>query len=132
MDRPRKIQRILALQETVHRLAEWRLAALDRKQGELATSRTELFAALNADVPPLHGLFVEAMAKRLTALARESDRLAQLREAQQRRLVEEGLRLKRFERVSGRVQRDSLEAARKRGFQALLDALASIDDASLP
>jgi hypothetical protein len=132
MDRRKKIERILALQGTIHRLAEWQLAALDRKQTELVADRGALFEALNADVPPLHGLFVEAMARRLTALAREEDRLGRAREAQQRRLVEEGLRLKRFERVNGRAQRDAAAAARKRGFEALLDALASTDDASLP
>jgi hypothetical protein len=131
MDRLRKIERMLSLQAKIHRLAEWQLADLDRQETELAESRTRLLDTLNADVP-LHGLFVEAMARRLALLARETDRLARAREVQQRRLQEEALRLKRFERSSDRIHRQDLEAARKRGFAVLLDALANIDDASLP
>lgn len=131
MDRLAKIERILALQGKIHRLAEWRLGETDRKQSELSQDRTRLIAALNDD-GPLYGLFVDAMARRLAALARESDRLGRVRDVQQRRLQEEGLRLKRFEHTTGRLQRDAVEAERKREFAALLDTLARLDDASLP
>ena len=130
-DRLGKIERLLAIQGKIHRLAEWRLAALDRKQAELIADKTALVASLN-EAEPLHGLFVEAMARRLTLLAREGNRLARAREAQQRRLLEEGLRLKRFERATGRAQAIGREFARRKGFQAMLDALASVEDASLP
>jgi hypothetical protein len=129
-ERLKKIERILAIQTKIHRLAEWRLGALDRKQAEISVSKAELVASLNE--PPLQGLFVEAMARRLTLLAREADRVARAREVQERRLREEGLRLKRFERATGRADRAYREALRKRGFQSILDALAKPDDASLP
>ncbi len=130
-DRTKKIERLLTIQGKIHRLAEWRLASLDRKRDELAEDRAELVAALNED-RSLQGLFVDAMARRLTILARENDRLARAREAQHRRLLEEGLRLKRFERATGKAHRNRQELERKRGFQAILDALSTADDASLP
>jgi hypothetical protein len=130
-DRLRKIERLLVIQGKIHRLAEWRLAALDRKRDEVAADRAGLVAALNED-RSLQGLFVDAMARRLTILARETDRLARAREAQHRRLTEEGLRLKRFERATGKAHRHSQELGRRRGFQAILDALSTTDDASLP
>jgi hypothetical protein len=130
-DRLRKIERLLSIQGKIHRLQEWRLAALDRQRTDLAEDKAKLVAALNND-GSLQGLFVDAMARRLALLAREGDRLARARDAQHRRLMEEGLRLKRFERATGRAHSLSRELGRRRGFQAILDALATADDASLP
>jgi hypothetical protein len=67
--RLKKIERILAIQQKMHRLAEWQLAALDRERQAVAENQERLVGALNAD-GPLHGVFVEAMARRLAALAR--------------------------------------------------------------
>ena len=131
MDRAQKIQRLLTLQAKLHQLAEWRLASVDRARHELAENEARLFETLNGEAP-LHGLFVEAMARRLATLAREGDRLTRLREIQQRRLQEEGLKLKRFERMTRRAERQSRAEAEKRDFAALLDVLAATEDASLP
>jgi hypothetical protein len=129
--RLRKIERLLALQEQLHRLAEWKLAALDRKKAELASDQASLVGALNRD-DPLHGVFIEAMARRLNALAREADRVNRARAAASRRLTEEGLTLKRAERMTVRVRRQYEEILGKRGFADLIDRLAKPDDASLP
>jgi hypothetical protein len=129
--RLRKIERLLALQEQLHRLAEWKLAALDRKQAELASDQASLIGALNRD-DPLHGVFIEAMARRLNALAREADRVNRARAAASRRLAEEGLTLKRAERMTVRARRQYEEILGKRGFADLIDRLAKPDDASLP
>ena len=124
-----KIERLLSLQTKIHRLAEWQLADLDRQRTELTASEQRLFDTLNSDAP-LHGLFVEAMARRLAQLARDGDRLQRARETQQRRLQDEGLRLKRFERSSERLRRQDLADERKKHFATLLEALAGSDDAS--
>ena len=129
--RLKKIERVLAVQEKLHRLAEWRLAALDREKAEVAGSQAALLGAFNRD-EALHGLFVEAMARRLTALAREAERINRARDAQSRRLAEEGLRLKRVERMTERVRRAHLRQLTRRGFDDLLEALLKPDDASFP
>jgi hypothetical protein len=132
MDRRlKKIERIRIVQERLHQLAEWKLAELDREKAELADGQKALIEALNED-DHLQGLFVEAMAKRLNALAREADRVNRARIAQNRHLVEEGLRLKRTERISANARRDYLEALKKHGFENLLQMLATIDKASPP
>ncbi len=129
--RLKKIERVLAVQAQLHRLAEWKLAALDHKKAELASDEASLVGALNRD-DPLHGLFVEAMARRLNALARETDRVNLARAAASRRLAEEGMALKRVERMTARVRRQYEQILGKRGFAELLDRLASSDNASLP
>ena len=129
--RLKKIERILAVQERLHQLAEWKLARLDREGAELKSGQESLVDALNKD-ETFHGLFVDAMARRLNALAKESERVSRAREAQSRRLSEEGLRLRRTERITERVRREYLKSLGKRGFEELLDLIAGKDDASLP
>jgi hypothetical protein len=132
MDRRlRKIERVLAVQQQLHRLAEWRLAGLDRERRELAASEVQLVAALNQD-EKLQGVFVEAMARRLAAIARDGERVNRAREVQGRRLFEEGRKLKMVERMNDRVRREYQKAFARQGFGELLETLARPDDASLP
>jgi hypothetical protein len=132
MDRRlRKIERVLAVQQQLHRLAEWRMAGLDRERRELVESEAQLVAALNHD-EQLQGVFVDAMARRLAAIARDAERVNRAREVQGRRLREEGMKLKMVERMNDRVRRQYREAFARRGFSDLLETLARPDDASLP
>lgn len=133
MDRRRlkKIERILAVQERLHEIAEWRLARTTQEQSELRASEVALVSALNED-DALQGLFVDAMAKRLKKLAIEAERLEQRRAEEARILFEEGLRLKRTERMTGRLRREYREGVGKRGFADLIDTLVRNGDASLP
>jgi hypothetical protein len=129
MDRRlRKIERVLAVQQQLHRLAEWRMAGLDRERRELAESEAQLVAALNHD-EQLQGVFVDAMARRLAAIARDAERVNRAREVQGRRLREEGMKLKMVERMNDRVRRQYREAFARRGFSDLLETLARLDDA---
>jgi uncharacterized coiled-coil protein SlyX len=129
-DRLRKARRIMAVQAQLHRLAEWRLAALVREEGELDASQQQLIGTLNEDAA-LHGLFVDAMARRLRALARETDRVKAAQEEQSRRLLEEAMRLKRAERMADRIGKEERRAGEKRDLQRLLEGIVK-GDASLP
>jgi hypothetical protein len=130
-DRLKKIERILSVQGKLHKLAEARLAALDRERQELSENEASLVDALNRD-DPLHGIFVEAMARRLSALAREADKINRAREAQSRVLTEAGLQLRRTERMTDRVRREFVKQLGKRTFADFLETLNKVDDASLP
>jgi hypothetical protein len=130
-ERLKKMERIRSVQEKLHRLAEWRLAALEREKRDLNLNEEQLMEALNRD-DRLQGVFVEAMARRLAALARDVERVSRAREIQGRRLLEEGMKLKLVERMSARVQREYRKEFARRGFAALLETLAKPDDASLP
>jgi hypothetical protein len=129
--RLKKIERILAVQEKLHEIAEWRLARTEQEQSELRATEVAIVGALNQD-DALQGLFVDAMAKRLKKLAVEAERLEQRRAEEARILFEEGLRLKRTERMTGRLRREYRESVGKRGFADLIDTLVRNGDASLP
>lgn len=129
--RLKKVERILIVQRRLHQIAEWKLAGIDRERAELQSGRESLVEALNQD-RQIHGLFVEAMARRLKALAIETDRVNRERALQEKRLLEEGLRLKRTERMTEKVKRELVKSLWKRGFDDLLDTLGRKDGASLP
>lgn len=130
-DRLKKIERVLAVQEQMHRLAQWRIAAVEREKAEVAEGEVSLLSALNDD-NQLHGLFVEAMTRRLAVLAREAERLERLRRTMEQQLSEEALQLKRTERMTDRVRREHARSRDKRLFQDLLETLAKARKASLP
>ena len=130
-NRLKKVERVLAVQEQLHRLAQWRMAALDREKADNADGQVDLLSALNDD-NQLHGLFIDAMTRRLTALARDAERLERARRVMEQKLSEEGLKLKRTEKMTDRVRRDYVHGRDKRLFQDLLETLAKARDASLP
>lgn len=126
-----KIERILAVQEKLHRLAEWKLAKIEEKQAGLISERKSLVDALNGN-DLLQSLFVEAMAKRLAVLARETDRVSRERDEQVRQLFAEALRLGRTERVTEKLRRQHAEDLWKRSFRDILESVGRKRDASFP
>ncbi len=129
--RLKKTERILEVQEKLHRLAEWKLARIEEEQAELKSDQRSLVEALNEN-EALHGLFIEAMAKRLAALARETDRVNRTHDEQTKRLFAEALRLGRTERMTERLRRQYAEELWRRGFQDVLETIGRKGDASFP
>ena len=64
----RKIHRILAVQQQLYRIEEWKLADLERTLERLEASQQDLIRALNED-DALQGLFIDATARRLRSLS---------------------------------------------------------------
>ena len=130
-DRLRKIRRIQRVQEDLHRLAEWRLATLAREERVLAERQEALIASLN-DEDELHGLFVEAMARRLKALAGEAERVHAAHEVQADRVLDEARRLKRAERMGDDAAAAHRRGTEKRDLQTLIETLAVRGDRGRP
>jgi hypothetical protein len=128
-DRRRKIRRLLSVQQKMHQLAELRLAQLSRKGAELDEAQLSLIRALNED-GAFHGLFVDAMARRLERLATEADRVKAAKAEQAARVLAQARRMKTTEKISGKLDRASKREKEKVDFRALLDAFAQLGDAS--
>ncbi|MGU3496920.1 hypothetical protein ACLBXM_22990 [Xanthobacteraceae bacterium A53D] len=103
-ERLRKAKRIVAVQEQMHRQAEWRLAEIGRAEVENERVRGEMITTLNDDL--FGPLLVEVVAKRLKAVAAEARRLEIEKTQQTSRVQQEALRLKRAERMQEGVSRD--------------------------
>jgi hypothetical protein len=130
-DRLRKMKRIQEVQTRLHQVAEQNLIRLQREQAELKQAQVDIVEALNTD-DAFHGLFVDAMAGRLNRLAIETEKVKRAEVAQQKRVREEALRLKRAERMAGRLDLVARRNLEKRGFRELLEGIGRDNDASLP
>src|SRR6187397_2587451 len=116
-DRLRKMKRIQDVQARLHQVAEQNLIRLQREQRELKQAQVDI---------------VDAMAGRLNRLAVESEKVTRAEIAQERRVREEALRLKRAERMSGRLDLVARRNLEKLGFRDLLEGIGHDKDASLP
>ena len=121
------IERIADVQRQLRRLAEAKLGELERRQTALQASRQELVGALNGDTH-LHGLFVEAMARRVRSISSDIAQVERVKQAQAKRLLEQTGKLKRVERVASSLDRQYQVALEKRDLAELIDRLKSSKD----
>jgi len=121
-ERLRSVQRILSVQGQICRIGESRLALLRSREAALHDERAELVAALNEDTL-LHGLFIEARARRVRSVAAELGAVERERQAQVKRLLEATGRLKRVERVAAGLDRAWRAEIEKRALAELIDRL---------
>jgi regulator of protease activity HflC (stomatin/prohibitin superfamily) len=123
------VRRIQAVQSQKHRLEEWRLADVQRREAETRAAAEALIKALDGD-NPLHGLFVAAGAKRLEALSAQGQRLAAERAAQAARALEQARRLKACEKLLAVAEAACEEERRRVELLDYLDGALGRDDAS--
>lgn len=132
--RTRKIRRILALQDLLHRSSEWKLAGIRAEIAENHRTRDTLINTLSDEV--LGPLLVDVTARRLRTVAQVHSQLAFAEERQVAQVREEARRLKQAERMVETVRRVDDQAREKADLHALLDGTAAkpapILDASLP
>lgn len=97
--RVQKAQRLVSVQAQIKRAEEWKLAGIERRLAEGEAAQRELIAALNEN-HSLYDLFIDAIARRLRALAEEEGRIRGAKDAQVRRLLACAGRLKSAERLA--------------------------------
>jgi hypothetical protein len=121
------VERVLAVQRRLRQLAEAKLAELELRQSALEASRRELVGALNGDTT-LHGLFIDAMARRVRSVSAEIANLEHAKEAQSKRLLEQTGRQKRAERVASSLDREYRMHLEKRDLADLIDMMKPSED----
>jgi hypothetical protein len=127
----KKIDRLIKVQQHLHKNAELRLANLQRQESELRAAQEEMLRTMS-DSDVLHGLFVDVMANRLKALAIEESRAQAAIVEQKAVTVEKALQVKRTEKVFSGLKQDSRRLEEKRDLVAILETVAQKDRASLP
>jgi hypothetical protein len=116
------MQRVLSVQRHMRQLAEAKLAELQRREATLEKSREELIGALNGDTA-LHGLFTDAMARRVRSVSKEIAALERSKEDQTKRLLEQTGRLKSAERAASSIEREYRAHLEKRDLADLIDTM---------
>lgn len=129
--RLKKIDRLIKVQQHLHRSAELRLANLHRQESELKAAQEETLQTMG-DSDVLHGLFVDILAKRLKTLSLEERRTQAAIIEQKAVTVEKALQVKRTEKVYSRLKEDERRSEEKKGLIVILESMAQKDSTSLP
>ena len=114
-----KARRILAAEQQLHRIEQWKFADIERRMADLDAQQVELIGALN-ETNALHGLFIDATARRLSSIAEEAERVGRERDGQALKLKAHGTRVKMCERLALDRQ---LEFEREKEGKVLLDVV---------
>lgn len=122
--------RIHAVETQHKRIAEAKLAGLRRQAEALAVAQRDTVAALNAD-GPLHGLFVNSMARNLRRLGAELAAVTERWAAEEERLLLHARRAKVAARAAAAAAAEH-RRARERVHLAEIIESALARDASLP
>jgi len=125
------LQRIVEVKEHLRRSAEWRLARLTRDELALLEDQRSVIAALNAD-QPLHGLFVEAMARSLRSTSEKLDRVRSAQAKERAELAAQTSQLRQGERALREVARQHERVAEGKALTEAVEADLARRDASLP
>jgi uncharacterized protein YqcC (DUF446 family) len=118
----RKMKRILAVQQQLHQIEQWRLTDLHSSLEQLAADQKDLIGALNKD-DALQGLFIDSMARRLQSLADAASKTAQETEVQSVRLLEQAGRLICAERTAAAADLAVLRANERKDLLATIERL---------
>jgi len=129
--RIRKINRILKVQQHLQREAELKLSNLEREALELKVAQENIIHAMN-DHETLHGLFIDASAKRLQALAAQANSVETAKTAQKAATLDRAMQAKRTEKMLTGLKDEGRRQAEKKDLISILEAFASNDSASFP
>jgi hypothetical protein len=114
-----KAARILAAEEQLHRIEQWKMSDIERRLADLEAMQVELIGALN-DTNALHGLFIDTTARRLSSIAEEAERVGREKAVQALKVKEHATRVKICERIA--VER-AQEFEREEEGKELLDVV---------
>jgi len=128
--RIRKIDRLIKVQQHLHKNAEIQLASLQRKEDELKTTQEDLLRSMD-DSGALHGLLVDVVAKRLKMLALEETRTRAAVTEQRAVTIEKALQVKRSEKVFSRLKEDVRQEQEKKDLAAILELMVQKEGTSL-
>lgn len=126
-----KARRILAAEEQLHRIEQWKLADLEHRLAELETMQVQLIGALN-ETNALHGLFIDATARRLSSIAEEAERVGREKAVQSLTLREHAGRVKVCERLYREHKQDVESEVEGKQLLDVVEQFVSRRGTSLP
>ncbi|NJO21877.1 MAG: hypothetical protein HC868_01685 [Sphingomonadales bacterium] len=126
-----KARRVLAAEQQLHRIEQWKLADLERRLAELDAMQVELIGALN-DTNALHGLFIDATARRLSTIAEEAERVGREKDAQSLTLKAYATRVKICERLALEYRQDFEQEKEGKALLDIVEQFVGRKPTSLP
>jgi len=130
-DRFRAMQRILTVQNQLHRLAQWKLALLERQGDALEASQQHLLRFLDEE-KSYTALFGEALMRRLRNIGEEKTKVAKAKQIQAGETLEELRRVGRMQRLVDDLGTKARQETERKELNDILEQLNHRRDASLP
>jgi hypothetical protein len=130
-DRLRSLKRIVRLQAQMRRREEWRLAALEREDNELAQRQHDLAVFFEAE-SSVSSLMAGATARHLQSVAQTRARLTDRKAAQSAEVVAQQARLNNAERRHDEVAALVAREREDDDLQAVVEAAMGRRGTSLP
>lgn len=129
--RAAKAKRILAAQQKLHRMEQWKLAELQQRLAALKAAQVALIEALNGE-NALHGLFIDTTARRLGSLAEEEQSVMRATSEQALRTKEHAVRARVSERFAHATAQDLEREVERKELMEIIDQLLATGRTSLP
>jgi hypothetical protein len=129
-DRAAKSKRVLAAQQQLHRVEQWKLADLQGRLADLNAAQIDTISALNGS--ELHGLFIEATARRLRSLAEEAQRVMLDKDKQSIKTSEHAGRVRAAERLAHALQIELDREIERKELMEIIDQYLTNNRTSLP
>lgn len=129
-DRAAKSKRVLAAQQQLHRVEQWKLADLQGRLADLNAAQIDTISALNGS--ELHGLFIEATARRLRSLAEEAQRVTLDKDKQSIKTSEHAGRVRAAERLAHALQIELDREIERKELMEIIDQYLTNNRTSLP
>lgn len=126
-DRRRRMERLLKVQEQLHRIEEWRLVEAQQQLDRVVRDQEELIRSLNAEngLEGLQGLFLDTAARRLKSLAAEELASGEAKDAQAERVMAEGARRGVAERLFAAATRAARRVEEENQLQETTERVAA-------
>lgn len=129
--RDRKIRRIVAVQEQLHRMAEWQLMESQAKERELQDRQRRLIENFNGE-GGLSGLVAQAASRSLRIASVEHGVLTKTMERQAALAMDEARKLKHALKMAGAAAGRTLRAQEKRVLEDVIERMAQRSSGTVP
>jgi hypothetical protein len=129
--RLKSLRRILAVQKDLQRLAEWKLATLQRKEADLQKDQERLVTYLDED-HSFTPTYAKTIADRLRALAADRQRAAVEKQIQAERVLDQTRRLGQTERRVDTAAALLRRIEERQDLAEVIEAQVNRKQASLP
>jgi hypothetical protein len=129
--RDRKIKRIVAVQEQLHRMAEWQLLESQAKERELQDRQLRLLETFNGE-GKLSELVAEATSRNLRRASVEHGVLTKTMERQAAAALDEARKLKHALKMADAAAGRTLRAQERRVLEDVVERMAARSAGALP
>jgi hypothetical protein len=121
-NRLRAVQRILSVQAQLHRLAQWKLAGLERREDALQERHESLLRFVDED-GAYAALFGDALMRRLRSISEEKAQVSTAKHEQAEKTLEELRRVGQMQRMGDELEDEARQERERQELRDILELL---------